>query len=85
MRDVVDSDFLFQASIGAPDEEENASEDSDAHQRPIEDLQPCEFGKNGIPAVQYEGETDCVTSFLPTLFPDLSCSLRGTGILCPDQ
>ena len=71
VRNAVDSDFLFQASIGAIDEEENTSEDSDVYQRPLEDLRPCEFGKNGIPAGQYEGEADCMTSFLHAL-PDLS-------------
>jgi len=67
--DAVDSDFLFRSSIGVIDEE-NEPEDSelDARQGPLQHLQPCEFGKDGILPMQHEGETDLVTSFLPTLF-----------------
>jgi len=73
VRDAVDSDFLFRSSIGAIDEE-NGSEDSElgACQRPLQHLQPCEFGGNGIPPMQHEGETALVTSFLP-IIPLICC------------
>jgi hypothetical protein len=54
LRDAVDSELLFESSIGALDED-NISEVPDANQPPLQHLQPCEFGKNGIPSVQYEG------------------------------
>lgn len=59
MRDAVDSELLFESGIGLVDEE-SRPEDSDANHPPLQDLQPCEFGRNGIPPVQYEGEADCL-------------------------
>jgi hypothetical protein len=56
LRDAMDSELLFESSIGAVDaSEDNISEVPDANRLPLQHLQPCEFGKNGIPAVQYEG------------------------------
>ena len=60
VRDAVDSDFLFQSSSGLV-EEENATQDSksaapERPEPPLQHLQHCEFGENGIPPVQYEGE-----------------------------
>ena len=56
MRGVVDSDLLFRYNSGQFDsEEEDTFEDSDSGP-PLQYLQPCEFGKNGVPSVQYERE-----------------------------
>jgi hypothetical protein len=78
VRNAVDSDLLFQASSGIV-EEENTSEDSEP---PLPHLKPCEFGKNGIPPVQY-AEGELLSDFLSSCsLPDLSFLLRGTGILC---
>jgi hypothetical protein len=65
LRDAVDSEFLFQSSIGAFDEE-STSKDSDTvdiEQLPLSHLRPCEFGKDGIPAEQviHEGIADCLS------------------------
>ena len=71
VRGAVDSDFLFQTGMGVIDEDardECEGPESDAHQRPLQHLQPCEFGRDGIPPVVHEGEIDLVTSFLPTIF-----------------
>jgi hypothetical protein len=54
LHDAVDSELLIEPSIGALDED-NISEVPDANQLPLQHLQPCKFGKNGIPSVQYEG------------------------------
>lgn len=86
MRDAVDSEFLFQSSIGAIDDpEEHESEDSepDSDARPLPHLQACEFGSNGVPPMQHEGKTDLVMFFLN--IPDLSSSLRRTRVFCQDQ
>ena len=53
VRNAVDSDFLFWSSSGVV-EEENTSEDPAASNPPLGHLQPCEWGKNGIPSVRYE-------------------------------
>ena len=77
VRDAVDSDLLFRASSGVV-EEESTSEDSEP---PLPHLKPCEFGKNGIPPMQYEGEL--LSDFLSSCsLPDPSFLLRGAGILC---
>jgi len=71
VRNAVDLDFLFWSSIGVTDEENEPKYSKlDAHptQGPLQHLQPCEFGKDGIPPMQHEGKTDLVMSFLPTLF-----------------
>jgi hypothetical protein len=54
VRGAVDSDLLFQYSsgIGA---EETTTEGRDP-EPPLRNLQPCEFGRNGVPQVQYERE-----------------------------
>ena len=84
VRDAVDSDFLFQSSIGVPDEE-NEPEDSelDARQGPpgLQHLQSCEFGKDGIPPMRHEGKTDLVMCFLPTLFLIYCFPQRNQNIL----
>lgn len=63
VRDAVDSEFLFESSIGDIDEE-TSSEDSDPNQPPLQHLRACEFGENGIPPMQYEGEAYCSAFFL---------------------
>jgi hypothetical protein len=51
--DAMDKDFLFKAATATFDEEDaSASEELDANQLLLHHLGPCEFGKNGIPAVQ---------------------------------
>jgi hypothetical protein len=57
MRGAVDSDLLCRYGSGEVDSEErflsDAPEDSGP---PLQHLNPCEFGRNGVPAVQYERE-----------------------------
>ena len=63
VRNAVDSDLLFWSSIGVTDEENKRKDPKpDARQGPLQHLQPCEFGEDGIPPMQHEGETDLVTS-----------------------
>ena len=65
----MDPDLLFRFSVGVIDEEDQAGDpESDTRQCPLPHLQPCEFGRNGVPSMQYEGETDLETSFLHTRF-----------------
>jgi len=60
----VDLEFLFKSSIGG-DDEETRSENSDTSQLPLQHLRVCEFGKNGIPLMQYEeGEADSLAFLL---------------------
>lgn len=74
VRDAVDSDFLFRSSSGTIDEDIGSDGPKlDACQQPLQHLQPCQFGENGIPPMQYEGETVLVMCFLPVLF--LTCRL----------
>jgi hypothetical protein len=69
VRDAVNSDFLLQSSVGAIDEEDQSEDsESDTHQCPLLHLQPCEFGKNGVPSMQYEGETDSEMPFFIHVF-----------------
>ncbi len=69
VRNAVDEDFLFEAAGAAFDEENgSASEEPDANQLPLHNLGPCEFGKNGIPAVQStrEGEANYLLLCFPS-------------------
>ena len=64
----VDEELLFESGNGAVNgdnvsEASTASEVPDANQPPLQHLQPCEFGKNGIPPVRYEGRADSFLSF----------------------
>jgi hypothetical protein len=62
----VDEDLLFKAATTTFDEENaSASEEPDANQLPFHHLGPCEFGKNGIPAMQStcEGEAYYLSCF----------------------
>jgi hypothetical protein len=61
LRDAVDSEMLFESSLD-PVDEDDVSDALDANQPPLQDLEPCEFGQNGVPAMQHEGRAD---SFLP--------------------
>jgi hypothetical protein len=55
--DAVDSEYLFQSSVGVFDEE-NTSKDSNVDQRPLRHLRACEFGQDGIPAGISEEEAE---------------------------
>jgi len=79
--DAVDSDFLFRSNTGAFDEE-NPSGSEDPGERPLQHLEPCEFGKDGIPSARYEGGSDALSSYS---LPELSSSLRAPRILCQAQ
>ena len=69
VRDAVDSDFLFRSSVGVIDEEDQSENSkSDTRQCRLSHLQSCEFGRNGVPSTQHEGETDSERSFLRTRF-----------------
>ena len=71
LRDAVDSEMLFESGNGAVNEDDDVSEVPDAIQPPLQHLQPCEFGKNGIPPGHYGGRAD---PFLPFCCPDsISC------------
>jgi len=67
LRDAMDLESLFESGNGAINEDDvsksEPSEVPDANQLPLQHLQPCEFGKNGIPSVQYEGRADSFLCF----------------------
>lgn len=57
LRDALDSEYLFQSSVGVFDEE-NTSRDSDIDQLPLHHLRGYEFGQDGIPAGLNEEEAE---------------------------
>ena len=95
LRDAVDSEFLFQSSVGVFDEANTQatqqSEDFNIDQLPLSHLRPCEFGKDGIPAEQSIGEhLSYLIPFLSNL-SSLPCqwilmvpgSVRKNQVWCP--
>ena len=66
LRDVVDSEYLFQSSIGAVDQE-NALVGSNSD-LPLHHLRPCRFGQDGIPALRHI-ERGGEAPYFPSLFP----------------
>jgi hypothetical protein len=63
LRNTVDSEMLFESGAEAVDEDD-VPEIPDANQPPLQHLQPCQFGANGIPPMQFEGRVDFLPSFL---------------------